>query len=60
VRWSCALDARAPLRHLVDTMVEASIRRRIAVFTLGIPLAGALMTLPLWFYWQGIPTPDSR
>ena len=28
------------------------------VFTLGIPVAGALMALPLWFYWQGIPTPD--
>ena len=51
-------DGAHRLRHLVDTMVEASIRRRIAVFTLGIPLAGALMTLPLWFYWQGIPTPD--
>jgi ABC-type multidrug transport system ATPase subunit/peptidoglycan/LPS O-acetylase OafA/YrhL len=51
-------DGAHRLRHLVDVMVEASIRRRIAVFTLGIPLAGALMTLPLWFYWQGIPTPD--
>ena len=39
-------------------MVVNSIRMRIAVFTLGIPLAGALMTLPFWFYWQGIPTPD--
>jgi hypothetical protein len=22
-------------------------------------VAGALMSLPFWFYWQGIPTPDS-
>ena len=51
-------DGGHKLRNLVDSMVEASIRMRIAVFTLGIPLAGALMTLPMWFYWQGIPTPD--
>jgi ABC-type multidrug transport system ATPase subunit/peptidoglycan/LPS O-acetylase OafA/YrhL len=51
-------DGQNKLRNLVDSMVEASIRMRIAVFTLGIPLAGTLMTLPMWFYWQGIPTPD--
>src|SRR5690349_3882080 len=51
-------DGAHRLRNLIDSMVEASIRRRIAVFVLGIPLAGALMTLPMWFYWQGIPTPD--
>jgi ABC-type multidrug transport system ATPase subunit/peptidoglycan/LPS O-acetylase OafA/YrhL len=52
------LDGAHQLRRLVDSMVEASIRQHIAVFTLGIPLAGALLTLPMWFYWQGIPTPD--
>ena len=52
------IDRAHQLRQLVDSMVEASLRMRIAVFTLGIPLAGALMTLPMWFYWQGIPTPD--
>jgi peptidoglycan/LPS O-acetylase OafA/YrhL len=25
---------------------------------LGIPLAAKLMSLPVWFYWEGIPTPD--
>ena len=51
-------DGAQKMRGLVDSMVDASIRMRIAVFTLGIPLAGALMSLPMWFYWQGIPTPD--
>jgi len=52
-------DGAQKLRNLLDTLVVNSIRLRIAVFTLGIPVAGALMTLPFWFYWQGIPTPDS-
>ena len=52
-------DGAQKLRNLIDAMVVNSIRLRIAVFTLGIPVAGALMTLPFWFYWQGIPTPDS-
>ena len=52
-------DGAQKLRNLIDALVVNSIRMRIAVFTLGIPVAGALMTLPFWFYWQGIPTPDS-
>jgi ABC-type multidrug transport system ATPase subunit len=52
-------DGAQKLRNLLDVLVVNSIRMRIAVFTLGIPVAGALMTLPFWFYWQGIPTPDS-
>jgi len=54
-----SFDGAQKLRNLVDTLVVNSIRLRIAVFTLGIPVAGALMSLPFWFYWQGIPTPDS-
>jgi ABC-type multidrug transport system ATPase subunit/peptidoglycan/LPS O-acetylase OafA/YrhL len=53
------IDGAQKLRNLIDVLVVNSIRMRIAVFTLGIPVAGALMTLPFWFYWQGIPTPDS-
>jgi ABC-type multidrug transport system ATPase subunit/peptidoglycan/LPS O-acetylase OafA/YrhL len=53
------LDGGQKLRGLVDRAVELSLRAPIAVFVLGIPLAVALMSLPLWFYWQGIPTPDS-
>jgi ABC-type multidrug transport system ATPase subunit/peptidoglycan/LPS O-acetylase OafA/YrhL len=51
-------DSAHQLRNLVDSVVVASVRMRIAVFTLGIPLAGALMALPFWIYWTGIPTPD--
>ena len=51
-------DGANRLRQRVDSLVAASIRLHVAVFVLGIPLAGALMALPMWFYWQGIPTPD--
>ena len=52
------LDPAQKLRTLVDKAVTFSIRSMAGVFTLGLPLAAALMSLPLWFYWQGIPTPD--
>jgi ABC-type multidrug transport system ATPase subunit/peptidoglycan/LPS O-acetylase OafA/YrhL len=52
------LDVKHTLRNRVDAAVAAALRLPIAVFTLGIPLAGALIALPLWFYGQGIPTPD--
>jgi ABC-type multidrug transport system ATPase subunit/peptidoglycan/LPS O-acetylase OafA/YrhL len=53
------LDPAQKLRGLVDTAVSGSIRTMTATFTLGIPVAAALMSLSFWFYWQGIPTPDS-
>ena len=52
------LDPAQKLRKLIDKAVTFSIRSMAGVFTLGLPLAAALMSLPLWFYWQGIPTPD--
>jgi len=52
------LDRNERLRGLVDKAVTASLQAPIAVFTLGLPVAAALMSLPFWFYWQGIPTPD--
>ena len=52
------LDPAQKLRDLVDTAVTGSIRTFAALFTLGLPVAAALMSLPFWFYWQGIPTPD--
>jgi ABC-type multidrug transport system ATPase subunit/peptidoglycan/LPS O-acetylase OafA/YrhL len=52
------LDPLQKLRNLVDTAVAGSIRTFAALFTLGLPVAAALMSLPFWFYWQGIPTPD--
>jgi ABC-type multidrug transport system ATPase subunit/peptidoglycan/LPS O-acetylase OafA/YrhL len=52
------LDPAQKLRSLVDRAVSVSVGSLIAVFTLGIPLAAALAALPMWFYFQGIPTPD--
>jgi ABC-type multidrug transport system ATPase subunit/peptidoglycan/LPS O-acetylase OafA/YrhL len=50
---------RQKLRALVDTGISAALRLNIGVFTFGIPVAAALMSLPFWIYWMGIPTPDS-
>jgi len=52
------LDPAENFRKAVDTAVRSSITTMLAVFVLGVPLAMALLTLPMWFYWQGIPTPD--
>jgi ABC-type multidrug transport system ATPase subunit/peptidoglycan/LPS O-acetylase OafA/YrhL len=52
------LDTAQKLRCIVDAAVVGSIRTFAAVFTLGLPVAAALMSLSFWFYWQGIPTPD--
>jgi ABC-type multidrug transport system ATPase subunit/peptidoglycan/LPS O-acetylase OafA/YrhL len=52
------LDPAEKLRNAVDTALRSSVTTLLAVFVLGIPLAGALLQLPMWFYWQGIPTPD--
>jgi ABC-type multidrug transport system ATPase subunit/peptidoglycan/LPS O-acetylase OafA/YrhL len=51
-------DAAQKFRGLVDRVVAASVRAPIAVFTLGIPLAAALIAIPVYIYGQGIPTPD--
>jgi ABC-type multidrug transport system ATPase subunit/peptidoglycan/LPS O-acetylase OafA/YrhL len=52
------LDPLQKLRNIVDTAVAGSVRTFAALFALGLPVAAALMSLPFWFYWQGIPTPD--
>jgi ABC-type multidrug transport system ATPase subunit/peptidoglycan/LPS O-acetylase OafA/YrhL len=52
------LDPAQKLRGLVDKTVSASIRTMAGTFTLGLPVAAALMSLPFWIYWMGIPTPD--
>jgi ABC-type multidrug transport system ATPase subunit/peptidoglycan/LPS O-acetylase OafA/YrhL len=51
-------DAAQRFRGIVDSIVGAVLRAPIAVFTLGIPLAAAIVAVPVYFYWQGIPTPD--
>jgi ABC-type multidrug transport system ATPase subunit/peptidoglycan/LPS O-acetylase OafA/YrhL len=52
------LDPAQKLRGFVDRLLSGSLRTMTGVFVIGIPLAAALMALPMWFYWQGIPTPD--
>jgi hypothetical protein len=51
-------SAGQKLRDLADRLVPGSISSLTAVFVLGVPLAVTLIWLPMWFYWQGIPTPD--
>ncbi|HEV7609333.1 MAG TPA: acyltransferase family protein [Steroidobacteraceae bacterium] len=52
------LDPAQRLRGLVDKAVSGSIRTMAGTFTLGLPVAAALMSLSFWVYWMGIPTPD--
>jgi ABC-type multidrug transport system ATPase subunit/peptidoglycan/LPS O-acetylase OafA/YrhL len=51
-------DADQRLRTRVDVIVTNSIDMSYGIWFLGLPLASALIWLPFWFYWQGIPTPD--
>jgi ABC-type multidrug transport system ATPase subunit/peptidoglycan/LPS O-acetylase OafA/YrhL len=51
-------DERQKLRGFVDRLVAGALRLPLAVFTLGIPVALTIAALPVYFYWQGIPTPD--
>jgi ABC-type multidrug transport system ATPase subunit/peptidoglycan/LPS O-acetylase OafA/YrhL len=52
------LDPAQKLRGMVDRAVSRSLHLPLAVFLLGIPVAVALIALPMWFHWTGIPTPD--
>jgi len=52
------VDGEQQLRNRVDRIVTNSIDMSYGIWLLGLPLAFALMALPFWFFWQGIPTPD--
>lgn len=52
------VDRSSRLRDAVDTLVSGMLRVPLAVLLLGLPVALALMALPTWFYWSGIPAPD--
>lgn len=52
------IDRSRGLRDAVDAVVSDLLRFPLAVLLLGIPVALALMALPTWFYWSGIPAPD--
>jgi ABC-type multidrug transport system ATPase subunit/peptidoglycan/LPS O-acetylase OafA/YrhL len=51
-------DAAERLRCFAATVITSSVRTGVAAVTFGIPLALALLSIPMWFYWAGIPTPD--
>ena len=52
------VDRAGRLRSAADAVVSALLRVPVAALVLAIPVALALMTLPGWSYWAGIPTPD--
>jgi ABC-type multidrug transport system ATPase subunit/peptidoglycan/LPS O-acetylase OafA/YrhL len=52
------IDTARKLRTLADQMTHLAIDKMAGVFVLGLPLMFALIKLPMWFYWTGIPTPD--
>lgn len=51
-------DAAEKLRCFLAGVVSSGISTGMGALTFGIPLAAALFTIPMWFYWTGIPTPD--
>ncbi len=53
------LDPAQKMRGVVDRMVVSGTSTGVAAFTLGIPVAVALMAQTFWIYGMGIPTPDS-
>lgn len=53
-----ALDREQRLRRLLDRAVSASLRWPVAALLLGLPLVACLLSMPMWFPWMGIPTPD--
>jgi ABC-type multidrug transport system ATPase subunit/peptidoglycan/LPS O-acetylase OafA/YrhL len=52
------LDHTGTFRAAAERLLLAGLRWPAAVFVLGLPLALCLVKLPVWYYWQGIPTPD--
>jgi ABC-type multidrug transport system ATPase subunit/peptidoglycan/LPS O-acetylase OafA/YrhL len=52
------LGVAEKLGPILDSLIVGGVRNGAAVFSLGIPLAIALIWLPQWFFWAGIPTPD--
>lgn len=52
-----ALDRRGHLQAALDTIVRA-IAGPWAPLVLALPAMLALMSLPVWWHWFGIPTPD--
>jgi len=52
------LDPHQKLRGLVDRVTVGGLRWPAGALMLGLPLASALLSLPVWLPVMGIPTPD--
>lgn len=51
-------DPNGAGRARLDQLVSALVRSPFGAFVLAVPTCGALMVLPIWRPWFGIPTPD--
>jgi len=52
------IDRAGRLRGAADALASGLFRLPLAAPVLAVPVALALMALPMWPYWSGIPTPD--
>jgi ABC-type multidrug transport system ATPase subunit/peptidoglycan/LPS O-acetylase OafA/YrhL len=52
------IDRHGALRGWIDWCVKAGMKSAAMPALLAVPLVAALMTLPQWVAWSGIPTPD--
>jgi ABC-type multidrug transport system ATPase subunit/peptidoglycan/LPS O-acetylase OafA/YrhL len=46
------------LGQAADAAFGHVVRSGLAPGVFGVPLSAALLWIPMWFYWTGIPTPD--
>jgi hypothetical protein len=53
------LDAAGRGRARLDRIVSGVVRNPFGVVVLALPTCAALMALPRWMPWLGIPTPDN-
>ena len=52
------LDRDGRGRARLDRVVSAIVRNPLGVFVLAAPTCAALLVLPVWIVWFGVPTPD--
>jgi len=52
------LDASGHVRARLDHIVSGIVRNPFGILLLAAPTCAALLALPFWMPWLGIPTPD--
>lgn len=52
------LDRRARWRHRLDRTLQLLLASPLPSLLLSIPVSLALVTIPDWIWWGGVPTPD--